>query len=389
MVALLSKFFIKDRFDYANSKVRLAYGTLCSVLGIFLNVVLFAIKMIAGTISGSIAVTADAFNNLSDAFSSFITLIGFKLADQKPDLDHPFGHGRFEYISGFIVSGVILLMGFELIKSSIGKIISPESVEFGLVPAVILLVSVMIKLYMFFYNRGVGKKIDSASMKAVATDSVSDAVATSVVFISMIVGHFTSLAIDGYCGIAVAIFIFIAGFRTAKETIDLLLGQPPEKEFVEQIEAIVRSSPNVIGIHDLIVHNYGPGRVIISLHAEVPADGNILELHDEIDNVERTLGKSLGCEAVIHMDPIDTRDEKTLEAKEAALSAIRSIDERITLHDFRIVSGPTHTNLIFDVVIPFDWKLGVSETKKLIDDAVKKENEKYFTVVNIDRSYIS
>ncbi len=389
MVALLSKFFIKDRFDYANSKVRLAYGTLCSVLGIFLNVVLFAIKMIAGTISGSIAVTADAFNNLSDAFSSFITLIGFKLADQKPDADHPFGHGRFEYISGFIVSGVILLMGFELIKSSIGKIISPESVEFGLVPAVILLVSVMIKLYMFFYNRGVGKKIDSASMKAVATDSVSDAIATSVVFISMIVGHFTSLAIDGYCGIAVAIFIFIAGFRTAKETIDLLLGQPPEKEFVEQIEAIVRSSPNVIGIHDLIVHNYGPGRVIISLHAEVPADGNILELHDEIDNVERTLGKSLGCEAVIHMDPIDTRDEKTLEAKEAALSAIRSIDERITLHDFRIVSGPTHTNLIFDVVIPFDWKLGVSETKKLIDDAVKKENEKYFTVVNIDRSYIS
>ncbi|MBP3387589.1 MAG: cation transporter [Clostridia bacterium] len=389
MVALLSKFFIKDRFDYANSKVRLAYGTLCSVLGIFLNVVLFAIKMIAGTISGSIAVTADAFNNLSDAFSSFITLIGFKLADQKPDADHPFGHGRFEYISGFIVSGVILLMGFELIKSSIGKIISPESVEFGLVPAVILLVSVMIKLYMFFYNRGVGKKIDSASMKAVATDSVSDAIATSVVFISMIVGHFTSLAIDGYCGIAVAIFIFIAGFRTAKETIDLLLGQPPEKEFVEQIEAIVRSSPNVVGIHDLIVHNYGPGRVIISLHAEVPADGNILELHDEIDNVERTLGKSLGCEAVIHMDPIDTRDEKTLEAKEAALSAIRSIDERITLHDFRIVSGPTHTNLIFDVVIPFDWKLGVSETKKLIDDAVKKENEKYFTVVNIDRSYIS
>jgi len=389
MVALLSKFFIKDRFDYANSKVRLAYGTLCSVLGIFLNVVLFAIKMIAGTISGSIAVTADAFNNLSDAFSSFITLIGFKLADQKPDADHPFGHGRFEYISGFIVSGVILLMGFELIKSSIGKIISPKSVEFGLVPAVILLVSVMIKLYMFFYNRGVGKKIDSASMKAVATDSVSDAIATSVVFISMIVGHFTSLAIDGYCGIAVAIFIFIAGFRTAKETIDLLLGQPPEKEFVEQIEAIVRSSPNVVGIHDLIVHNYGPGRVIISLHAEVPAEGNILELHDEIDNIERTLGKSLGCEAVIHMDPIDTRDEKTLEAKEAALSAIRSIDERITLHDFRIVSGPTHTNLIFDVVIPFDWKLGVSETKKLIDDAVKKENEKYFTVVNIDRSYIS
>ena len=389
MVTLLSRLFIKNNNDYSNSKVRLAYGTLCSILGIFLNVVLFGIKMIAGTLSGSIAITADAFNNLSDAFSSVITLIGFKLADQKPDADHPFGHGRFEYISGFIVSGVILLMGFELMKSSVQKIISPSDIEFGILPAAILVSSVIIKLYMFFYNRSVGKKIDSASMRAVATDSVSDAVATSVVFISMIVGHFTSLGIDGYCGIAVAIFIFIAGFRTAKETIDLLLGQPPEKEFVEQIEKIVRTSPNVIGIHDLIVHNYGPGRVIISLHAEVPANGNILELHDEIDNIERTLGKTLGCEAVIHMDPIDTRDEKTLEAKEIALSAIKSIDERITLHDFRIVSGPTHTNLIFDVVIPFDWKLTPNETKKLIDDAVKAKNEKYFTVVNIDRSYIS
>lgn len=389
MVTLLSRIFIKNSSDVTNSKVRFAYGTLCSILGIFLNVVLFAIKMIAGTLSGSIAVTADAFNNLSDAFSSVITLIGFKLADQKPDADHPFGHGRFEYISGFIVSGVILLMGFELIKSSIQKILAPSEVEFGITPALILVSSVIIKLYMFFYNRSVGKKIDSASMRAVATDSVSDAVATSVVFISMIVGHFTSLSIDGYCGIAVAIFIFIAGFRAAKETIDLLLGQPPEKEFVEQIESIVRSSPNVVGIHDLIVHNYGPGRVIISLHAEVPADGNILELHDEIDNVERTLGKTLGCEAVIHMDPIDTRDEKTLAAKEIALSAIRSIDERITLHDFRIVSGPTHTNLIFDVVIPFDWTLTVNETKNLIENAVKERNEKFFTVVNVDRSYIS
>lgn len=389
MVTLLSKLFIKNNNDYSNSKVRLAYGTLCSILGIFLNVVLFAIKMIAGTISGSIAVTADAFNNLSDAFSSVITLIGFKLADQKPDADHPFGHGRFEYISGLVVSGVILLMGFELMKSSVQKIIAPTDVEFGIVPALILVSSVIIKLYMFFYNRSVGKKIDSASMRAVATDSVSDAIATSVVFISMIVGYFTSLNIDGYCGIAVAIFIFIAGFRTAKETVDLLLGQPPEKEFVEQIENIVRSSSNVIGIHDLIVHNYGPGRVIISLHAEVPADGNILELHDEIDNVERTLGKTLGCEAVIHMDPIDTRDEKMLEAKKIAISAVKSVDERITLHDFRIVSGPTHTNLIFDVVIPFDWTLTASETKKRIDDAVKERNEKFFTVVNIDRSYIS
>lgn len=389
MVTLLSRLFIKNKNDYSNSKVRLAYGTLCSILGIFLNIVLFAIKMVAGTLSGSIAVTADAFNNLSDAFSSVITLIGFKLADQKPDADHPFGHGRFEYISGFIVAGVILLMGFELAKSSVQKIIAPSEIEFGIVPAIILASSVIIKLYMFFYNRSVGNKIDSASMRAVATDSVSDAIATSVVFISMIVGYFTSLNIDGYCGIAVAIFIFIAGFRTAKETIDLLLGQPPEKEFVDQIELIVRSSPNVIGIHDLIVHNYGPGRVIISLHAEVPADGNILELHDEIDNVERTLGKTLGCEAVIHMDPIDTRDEKTLEAKEIAIYAVKSVDERITLHDFRIVSGPTHTNLIFDVVIPFDWALTPNETKKRIDDAVKERNERFFTVINIDRSYIS
>lgn len=387
MVTLLSKIFIKNNTDCTDSGVRLAYGTLCGSLGIFLNIVLFTIKMIAGILSGSIAITADAFNNLSDAFSSVITLVGFKLADQKPDANHPFGHGRFEYISAFLVSVVIILMGFELGKSSIMKIIEPEAVEFGIIPAVILVVSVLIKLYMFFYNRTVGKKIDSASMTAVATDSISDAVATTVVLISMLVSHFLSINIDGYCGIAVAVFIFIAGFKTAKETIGLLLGRPPEKEFVDSIKDIVRNSPSVVGIHDLIVHNYGPGRTIISLHAEVPANGNILELHDEIDNVERTLKEKLGCEAVIHMDPIDVDDDATATAKAVALDVIRSIDERITLHDFRTVSGPTHTNLIFDIVLPFDWEKGNAETKQMIDEKIRERDDRYFSVINVDRSY--
>lgn len=388
MISFLSKIFIKHADNYQDQKVRLAYGTLCGFVGIFLNVVLFAIKMLAGSISGSIAITADAFNNLSDAGSSVVTLIGFKLASAKPDADHPFGHGRYEYISGLIVSMLILFMGWELLSSSFEKILSPSLVKHDGLTIAILVVSVVIKLYMFFYNRSISKKIDSASMRAVSADSVADAVATSFVLVSLLVGNAFGLMIDGYCGVAVAAFIFVAGIRAAKETIDLLLGQTPEKEFVDRIEKIVRSSPSVVGIHDLIVHNYGPGRTIISLHAEVPAEGNILELHDEIDNIERTLKERLGCEAVIHMDPIYTEDAETHTAREVARTALLSVDERITFHDFRIVSGPTHTNLIFDVVVPYDWRLSNSETKARIEAAVKTINNNYFTVLTIDRSYI-
>ena len=275
MITLLSKIFVNGK-----ENERQAYGTLCSVVGIMLNVMLFAGKYFAGIISHSIAITADAFNNLSDAGSSFITLIGFRFAGKKPDTEHPFGHGRFEYISGFIVSIAILMMGFELGKSSVSKIIHPVAVETGKLSIIILFISVCVKLYMALYNTRIGKKIDSTAMKATAMDSLSDMVATSVVLLSMLIMKFTCLSIDGISGLLVALFILYAGYNAAKDTLGPLLGQPPKKEFVHEIEDIVLSYEDVVGIHDLVVHDYGPGRCMISLHAEVPGDGDIYKLHD-------------------------------------------------------------------------------------------------------------
>ena len=284
MISLLAKKFIKNREDVTSPAVRQAYGMLCGIVGIGFNVLLFALKLIAGTLSGSIAITADAFNNLSDAGASIVTLLGFKLAGQKPDPEHPFGHGRLEYISGLIVSMVILLMGIELAKSAVEKILHPEAVEFTLLTGGILLASILVKLYMYLYNRAVGKKIGSAAMEATAMDSLSDCAATAAVLAATLIGHFTSLQIDGWCGIVVAALVLWAGIQAARDTISPLLGQPPAPEFVQRIEEIVLSSPVVQGIHDLIVHDYGPGRVMISLHAEVPAHGDIMALHDEIEH---------------------------------------------------------------------------------------------------------
>ena len=287
MVTLLAKIFIKDSED--KIKQREAYGMLCGVIGILFNVLLFIGKFLAGTLSNSIAITADAFNNLSDAGSSIVTLLGFKLAGAKPDTEHPFGHGRIEYVSGLVVAAAILLMGYELVRDSIGKIMHPEETEFTLLVAVILIASILVKLYMAYYNRAIGKKLDSAAMKAVATDSLSDTAATTVVLLASIFTHFTGIKIDGYCGLVVGLLVGYAGFDAARETLNPLLGQPPAHEFVEKIDEIVMSHSEVCGMHDLIVHDYGPGRQMISLHAEVPAEGNILELHDVIDNIENEL----------------------------------------------------------------------------------------------------
>lgn len=316
MFGLLSKIFIKNRDDLKNPAVRRAYGILSGTLGIVLNILLFAGKLTAGLISGSVAIVADALNNLSDAGSSVITLIGFRMAGQKPDKGHPFGHGRIEYISGLIVSMLIILMGFELGKSSVEKIISPGETEFSVVAAVILAVSVLVKLYMCCYNGKVGKKISSPAMKATATDSLGDCISTMVVLICMFITKFTSFDLDGICGAAVALFIFISGLRAAKETINPLLGVPPTDEFVDEIGETVMSHKGVLGFHDLIVHDYGPGRRMISLHAEVPADEDLLKTHDMIDNIEKELSAKLGCDAVIHMDPIETDDKITMEARE-------------------------------------------------------------------------
>lgn len=388
MVSVLVGFFIKNKDDVKNPKVRQQYGMLCGIVGILLNILLFSGKFLAGTISKSISITADAFNNLSDAGSSVITLIGFRMSGAEPDVDHPFGHGRIEYISGLIVSGAILIMAFELMKSSVGKIIHPKPVEFSILAAVILIVSICVKLYMAYYNHRIGKKIESAAMGATATDSLSDSCATTVVLIAAIVGKLTGLQIDGYCGVLVGIFIFYAGISAARDTLNPLLGQPPEDEFVEQIEELVMKYPEVSGIHDLIVHDYGPGRMMISLHAEVPAEGDILKLHDVVDNIEHELRNELKCEAVIHMDPVVTGDEKVNKMKAQMKEVLKEIDAQISMHDFRVVIGPTHTNLIFDIVVPFGYKVKDEELIEIIQKRTKEKiGENYFVVIQVDKAY--
>lgn len=387
MITLLAKIFIKDTED--KNKLREAYGMLCGIVGVCLNIFLFVGKFLAGTFSNSIAITADAFNNLSDAGSSVVTLLGFKLAGAKPDTEHPFGHGRIEYISGLVVAAAILLMGYELIRDSIGKILHPEETEFTVVVAVILIASILVKLYMAYYNRSVGKKLDSTAMKAVATDSLSDTVATTVVLLASVFTYFTGIKIDGYCGLVVGFLVGYAGFDAARETLNPLLGQPPAREFVEKIDEIVMSHPEVCGMHDLIVHDYGPGRQMISLHAEVPSEGNILELHDVIDNIETELRRELGCEATIHMDPIVTSDEHVSETKAAMVSLIKAIDEELSIHDFRMVTGESHTNLIFDVLAPFNFRLTDEELlTEILQDVQEHFGENYYVVAKVDHSYI-
>lgn len=389
MINLLAKIFIKDRENTADQKVRAAYGYLCGAVGIALNILLFAGKLTAGTISGSVAVTADAFNNLSDAGSSVISLIGFRLASQKPDPHHPFGHGRFEYIASLIISIIIILMGFELGKSSFEKILSPEEVEYSALTFAVLGASVAVKLYMFLYNSSVGKKIDSSTMRATAMDSVSDAVSTGAVLLSAVIAMFTKVALDGWMGLVVAVFIMITGFKTAKETVDSLLGTPPCPELVRQIESMVLAYDDIIGVHDMIVHNYGPGRTFVSLHAEVPADGDIVAIHDTIDNAEHEIAKKLGCLVTIHMDPIDVRDEHTAQLRQKVGEIIKEVNPEVTFHDFRVVSGPTHTNLIFDIVSPMDCKLSDKELADHIAEKIHEYDESYFAVIDVDKDFAS
>lgn len=388
MIELFAKRFLPNYADTQDPAVRRGYGVLCGCVGIGLNVLLFLGKLLAGALSGSIAIVADAFNNLSDAGSSVVTLLGFKLAAQAPDRDHPFGHGRLEYVSGLVVSMVILLMGVELAKTSVEKILHPDPVEFRPVIAVILAVSIAVKLYMAAYNRRVGKKIDSAAMAATAMDSLSDCLATGAVLLGTLAGHFWDLRIDGWCGCAVAVFILWSGFQAARETVNPLLGQPPSPEFVEGIRALVLSHPEILGIHDLIVHDYGPGRRILSLHAEVPASGDILALHDVVDSLERDLNEKLGCLATIHMDPVVNDGGATQEARERVAAMVRLIDPDISIHDFRMVPGPTHTKLIFDAEVPYRCALPDGEIRSRIQAGVRTLDERWSAVVEVEKSYV-
>ena len=370
-----------------NGALRRAYGTLCGAVGIGLNILLFMGKFFAGQLSGSIAVTADAFNNLSDAGSSAVTLLGFRLAGKKPDTDHPFGHGRIEYISGLIVAGLILLMGVELAKSSFDKILHPEEVTFSALAVVILAVSVAVKLYMWFYNRRIGGKLRSAAMEATAMDSLSDAAATFAVLLATLIGKWTGLAVDGYVGLLVALFILFSAYKAAKETLSPLLGQAPDPELVQRIRDIVAEHDTVVGIHDLVVHDYGPGRQMVSLHAEVPASGDILELHDVIDNIERELHEKLHVQAVIHMDPIVTDDAAVDALRRQVAELARQVEPRMTVHDLRVVRGTTHTNLVFDAVLPLDAAITPAEAARRIREKVSELDGDYYAVVTVEHSF--
>ena len=389
MIELLSHWLIRNRENTGDPAVRLAYGRLCGLVGIGLNLLLSGGKLFAGTVSGSVAVTADAFNNLSDAGSSVVTLLGFQLAGKKPDPQHPFGHGRIEYISGLVVSGLILLMGVELGKSSVEKILHPEAVDFSLLAVGILVASIAVKLYMYLYNRRIGRRISSAAMEATATDSLSDAIATTAVLAAMLVGRFTALMIDGWVGLVVAYFILFSGYQAAKETLGPLLGQPPEQELVERIRQMVLSHPPICGIHDLVVHDYGPGRMMVSLHAEVPAHGDILELHDVIDTAEMELKRTLHCNAVIHMDPIITDDAQIVQLRRRVAELVRQVDSGMTIHDFRVVPGPSHTNLIFDAVLPFGEHITEAEAARQIRERVRQmDGGEYYAVVTVENPYV-
>lgn len=386
MIAILTSIFIKDKQNTTSPAVRRAYGKLCSIVGILLNILLFAGKYIAGILSNSIAITADAFNNLSDAASSLISLIGFQFSGLKPDSEHPFGHGRLEYLSGLGVSMLILLMGFELGKSSIEKILHPVKPQMDFITVTILLVSILVKLYMGFYNRRIGTLIQSGTMRATATDSLSDALATSMVLISLLIYHFTGFNIDGFSGFIVACLIFYAGLSALKDTANPILGQPADPELIQQIQALVLAHEEILGIHDLLVHDYGSGHLIISLHGEVDGYGNIFELHDVIDCIESELNETLHCESIIHMDPIDIHNPNVQIARQTLALKIKSIHPDITIHDFRMVPGTTHTNFIFDAVIPFDIKLSEADAKAKIEALVQQEFEDTLAVVKIDRA---
>ena len=388
MITFLASLFIKDSKNYKEPSVRQAYGVLSGAVGIGLNILLFFGKWLAGTISGSIAITADAFNTLSDAGSSIITLIGFRLSGQEPDPEHPFGHGRMEYISGLLVSVAILVMGFELIGSSIGKLRSPEPIESSALVFGILIASILVKLYMFFYNHSLSKKIESAAMKATSVDSLSDTVATTLVLIATLISKYTGLLLDGWFGILVGLFILYTGGSTLKETIDLLLGQPPKQEFIDEVKEIVLGHSMVHGVHDLIVHDYGPGRVMISLHAEVDVNGDIQDIHEQIDHIEHELQEKLHCSATIHMDPIVTDDKEVLAMKAKVEEMVHFLDESFSMHDFRMVRGSTRTNLIFDVEVPRKTSYTDNEIVNWLKERIHElPGSKYFAVIQIDHEY--
>lgn len=388
MVKLLGRLFIKDYQNYQNPTVRTSYGKLSGIVGIISNLILCIIKILTGFVIGSFAYIADGINNLSDAGSSIVTLIGFKLASEPADADHPFGHQRVEYLTGLIVSFIIVAIGIILMKSSIESIINPgEGAAFSVVSAIILVISILIKCLQSLFYRKVGKLIDSTAILATSIDSLNDCISTGVVLIASIISLFTDLKLDGWMGCVVSIFIIISGYKLIKEAMSPLIGEKPSKELVDDIVQRILNYPKVLGIHDLVIHSYGPGKIFASIHVEVDAEESILVTHDQIDNIEQDFREKLGINLVIHMDPIDTKDESTQELKEEAFRILQSIDMVLNFHDFRIVKGETHTNVLFDVVAPMRYKMSDKELKELISKEFKKYDNKINTVIVIDHDY--
>ena len=390
LTKLLVKWFVRDYQNTADPKVRAAYGKLGGIVGIILNLLLFGAKLAGAYIIGSIAVRADAFNNLSDAASSVIALVTVVLSCKPADRRHPFGHERLEYVSSMIVSFLILIVGYDLAKSSVEKIISPAGESYAqnelILVLVILAAAVLCKLMMFFFFRRLGKMIDSEVLRATSMDSISDATATGAVLISTVITMLTGVDLDAYMGLLVAGFILYTGIRILNETKNSILGEPPTDDTVKQIEGILHRYPDVLGIHDMTVHSYGPNRQMVTLHAEVDGQKNVFDTHDMIDNIERTIKQELNIDCTIHMDPITVGDEVTDELKAATVAAVKTVDERINIHDFRCVIGATHTNLIFDTAVPFEVKQTDDDLCSAIQAAITQHmGEAYYSVVTVDR----
>ena len=386
MTELLCRLFIRDRDNVNSPKTRRAYGTMASLVGIVLNILLFAAKFTAGLIFGSLAISADAFNNLSDAGSSIISLISFKISAKPADRDHPFGHARIEYVASMIVSFLILLIGYELASDSISKIVTASSsTEFSIISVVVLSFSILAKLWMCLFNRRIGKKISSQVMMASSADSLSDVIATSAVLLSTVIFGATGFDIDAWAGIAVSLMIAFAGLKILNETKNSILGEAPGDELVEQIKWVVSQYPEALGVHDLMVHNYGPGRTIATLHIEVDGSADMFKSHDIVDNIEKRMSNELGIQCTIHMDPIVTDDERVSELRRTVEIAVKQIDSLLGIHDFRFVSGETHSNLLFDVTVPFEMKQSDADIRRLVSEAVANIDNTYFAVVTIDR----
>lgn len=389
MTNLLIRLFIKNADATEKTEVRTAYGKLSGFVGIVCNLLLFAVKLAVGTISGSVSITADAVNNLSDASSGIISLLGFKLAAKPADADHPYGHARYEYLSGLLVAVLILLIGVELLKSSFAKVLSPTSVSFSWITVAILAISILVKLWLSLFNKKLGKKIRSRTLIATAADSRNDVISTASVLLAMVVSHYAHFELDGYVGIAVALFILYSGIGLIRETLDPILGSAPDPDFVEEIRAKIMANPGILGTHDLMVHDYGPGNQFASVHVEVAAEADVIQMHDLVDNIERSFLKDYGLHMVIHMDPIVTADEAIGDLRRCLAEKVAEIDENLSIHDLRVVPGTTHTNLVFDCVVPHGFSMPNAELRERISEAAKELDPNYFCVITIESSFAS